>query len=86
MNTLINLRPELKALLSPKGNITKAFCLKFNELLPTEKQVRKHSRYDGHTGDGDDYIAWGFALTGEWEEMEDEGHKVWAAMDKFKID
>ncbi len=80
------LRPELRALLSPKGNITKAFAKKFLELLPSEEEIEAHSDYDeGITGDGDDYIAWGYALTGDWKEMENEGREVWDVIDKFKL-
>jgi hypothetical protein len=82
----IGLRPELKKLLTPKGEITKEFCEKFLELLPDEDEIAENSDYDdGMTGDGDDYMAWGYALTGKWEEMELEGQLVWDKIEEFDL-
>ena len=87
-----DLRPELKGLLSPKGFITKAFCIKFLEYYPkhSDPEFQEHSRYvqnwgPGATGDGDQDLAETFALTGIWEEREGGAQSVWNAIELFKL-
>jgi len=79
------LRPELKLLLNPTGLITEAFCKKFLELLPSDKKVMKENNLK-HAGDSVDYLAWGYALTGNWEELEEEGRDVWNAIYEYGLD
>lgn len=81
------LRPELRELLSSKGNVTKAFCKKFYELLPDEKEFEENTGEVYGGGDSTDYISWGYALFGEWEEAETETNilNVWDLIEKWNI-
>lgn len=48
-------------------------CIRFMENLPDDEEANDEGFYD----DGADYAMWGYALTGDWEEMEDEGQEMW---------
>lgn len=63
---------------NPFPQLSLDFCIRFIERLPDNDEIEKHSSYmDGCTGDGDDYLAWGYALHDEWVEDEELGGLVW---------
>lgn len=62
---------------NPLKQLSMDFCIRFVELLP---------EMDGGNGgnDSDDYMAWGFALWGIWQEDEDGGHEVWTWINHYE--
>jgi hypothetical protein len=70
-NLIERLRPELRELLDENQNVTKEFCIKFLELIPDEEKVMEENGIH-FICDRIDYLSWGWALFGEWEEAEDE--------------
>lgn len=72
----------------PLRQLSLNFVIRFYERIPDDKDVYKHSRYrsiaDDVTGDGDDYLAWGYALHGYWIEDENGGGEVFIWADHYQ--
>lgn len=61
---------------TPLGHPSLNACIRFIENLPSEEEKEENIPED-IGNDAEDYKSWGYAIYGDWEDAEDEGHQMW---------